>query len=118
MKFLIPLFLIVGLYAGNTNKTSVYFEKNRIIEAKYDPFAPLTKSEFNTMNIEDKGKLYLVAIMNSSVFLNSHWYGLGDKINGYKIYEIKRDRVLAKKNRKVIEFNMRKREKIVKVGEK
>jgi len=85
------------------------------------PFVMIKIDENKTELIADKPKKKTVqfrlgGIVNDKAYVNNRWIGIGDEINGYKLFEIIDDgiimlqdkhavKVLLKKNRQILKLN-------------
>jgi len=123
MKAFLILSIVMSIYAQDLKlkieRLIVPVEKKPIVKVKYDPFKKgqeVVQKVFNK-KVQDN-TLYVTSILNNRVFINSRWYRVGDKVNGYKIIQIKEDSILAKNSKKVLKFGIKRRDNIVKVEEK
>ena len=123
MKIFLILSIVLSLYAEDlklrTEKLIVPIEKRAIVKVKYDPFKKgkeVVQKVFSK-KVQDN-TLYVTSILNNRVFINSRWYRVGDKVNGYKIIQIKEDSILVKNSKKVLKFGIKRRDNIVKVEDK
>ena len=123
MKLILILVLFTSIYAQDLKlrieRLIVPVEKRPIVKVKYDPFKKgqeVIQKIFNK-KLQDN-TLYVTSILNNRVFINSRWYRVGDKVNGYKIIQIKEDSILAKNSKKVLKFGIKRRDNIVKVEDK
>ncbi len=123
MKIFLILSIVLSLYAEDlklrTEKLIVPIEKRAIVKVKYDPFKKgkeVVQKVFSK-KVQDN-TLYVTSILNNRVFINSRWYRVSDKVNGYKIIQIKEDSILVKNSKKVLKFGIKRRDNIVKVEDK
>ena len=123
MKIFLIFTMVISIYAqdlkSRIEKLITPLETKKIVYIKYDPFqkAQVVVQEV----IEQKPQentFYIMSILNNRVFVNSHWYSVGDEVNGYKILQIRKDSVLAKNSEKVVKFGVKRRNNIVKVEDK
>ncbi len=123
MKLVLILVMIINLYSHDLkNKIEKLIEppqSKTIVYVKYNPFKTLQKGMKKVFNkkIYDK-TFYVMSILNNRVFINSHWYNVGDKVNGYKIIQIKNNSILAKKRNKIIKYKLKRQNKILKIEDK
>jgi hypothetical protein len=115
--------MVVSLYAQDLKerieKLIVPPQKRTIVKVKYDPFKKGQEVVQKTFDGKPQDKtLHITSILNNKVFVNSHWYSVGDEVNGYKILQIREDSVLAKNSEKVVKLGIKRRDKIVKVEDK
>jgi hypothetical protein len=90
----------------------IYLAKNRVIKksTKVKRSTPkkyyhAKKRVYKNRTKQRHKRLILDAIMNNSALINSHWYKLGDSINGYKISTIESNSILLTKGNKKIELS-------------
>jgi hypothetical protein len=123
MKLILIFAMVMSLYAQDLKQRIeeliVPPQKRTIVQVKYDPFQKgqeVVKKAFETKSQEKT--LSVTSILNNKVFINSHWYSVGDEVNGYKIIQIREESVLAKNSEKVVKFGIKRRDNIVKVEDK
>ena len=74
-----------GKVAASANKTSV----------------SRTASKNTRKNATKRSKVFTLSlVMNNKAMINGSWYKAGEKVNGYKVSEVKRASVLLIKNKK------------------
>jgi len=123
MKIFLIFSIVLSLYAedltSRTQKLIEPIEKTLVTKVKYDPFKKGQEVVQKVMNKKEvESSLYITSILNNRVFVNSHWYKVGDKVNGYKIIQINNNDILAKNSKKVVKFGIKRRKNIVKVEDK
>ena len=123
MRIFLILSIVLSLYAEDlklrTQKLIAPIEKTLIVRVKYDPFKKGEEVVQKIFNKKRQDKtLYVTAILNNKVFINSRWYRVGDKVAGYKILQLKEDSILVKNSKKVLKFSIKRRNNIVKVKDK
>lgn len=123
MKLVLIFTVVISLYAqdlkSRIEKLTVPPQKRTIVQIKYDPFqkAQVVVQEAIETKPQEK-TFHVISILNNRVFVNSHWYSVGDEVNGYKILQIREESVLAKNSEKVVKFSIKRRDNIVKVEDK
>ncbi len=96
-----------------------YNSKHNLKAVKYDPFFKAQKViKKAIVKKKQSYNFFLSSILNNKAFIGSKWYGVGDKINNFKIIAIEKDAILAKKNRKIIKIGFYKSKKLLRVKEK
>ena len=96
-------------------------KKQNIVSVKYNPFKNGKKVLMKAFEQKAKDKentLHVASILNNKVFINSKWYSVGDKVLGYKILEINKNRVLARSGEKIVKFGISRQDKLLKVRNK
>ena len=123
MKIFLIFTMVISIYAqdlkSRIEKLITPLETKKIVYIKYDPFqkAQVVVQEAIEQKTQEN-TFYIMSILNNRVFVNSHWYSVGDEVNGYKILQIRKDSVLAKNSEKVVKFGVKRRNNIVKVEDK
>jgi len=123
MKLLLICMMVINLYAQDL-KTRIQTliappEKHSIVQIKYDPFKKAQEVVEKTFkNKKQEQTLHVTTILNGKVFVNSNWHGVGDRVDGYKIIQIREEGILAKKSGKVVKFGIKRKKSIVKVEDK
>ncbi len=74
-------------------------EKEPIAKIKYDPFFPDIQKK-KTKHFKAKKTLKLEAILNKTAFINGKWRKEREKVEGFEIIKIDKDKVLLKKGKK------------------
>ncbi len=74
-------------------------EKEPIAKIEYDPFFPDIQKK-KTKNFKVKKTLKLEAILNKTAFINGKWRREGEKVEGFEIIKINKDKVFLKKDKK------------------
>ena len=76
-------------------------EKEPIEKIEYDPFFPEIRKK-KTKNFKTEKRLKLEAILNKTAFINGKWRKEREKVEGFEIIKINKDKVLLKKAKKRI----------------
>jgi len=123
MKILILFVLIINLYASDLKvrieKLVEVPPKEKVVHANYDPFQNGKEIVMRTLETKIQTKaLRVTTILNNRVFIDSRWYKLGDTVQGYKIMQITKNNILAKKSDKVIKLGIKKSQKLLKIRDK
>jgi len=123
MKLVLILVMVVSLYAQDLKtrieKLVIPPIKTKTVKVKYDPFQKGQEVVRKTFESKPQDKTFhVMSIFNNKVFVDSHWYRVGDEVNGYKILQIRENSVLAKNSGKVVKFGIKRRDNIVKVEDK
>ncbi len=120
MRFMLMVMMVTALFSSDLEqKVEALFEvtkKEPIRKMQYDPFFKANKVVLKVLDdkiVDDT--IYIISILNSRVFVNSRWYGVGDMIGEYEIIDIRGDTVLAKKGGAVEKFGIRRVNKIIKI---
>ncbi len=123
MKLVLICAMVMSLYAQDLKirieKLIIPPQKKAIVQVKYDPFQrgqEVVKKAFE--NKQQEKTFNIISILNNRVFVNSHWYSVGDKVNGYKIIQIGEKSILAKNSEKIVKIGIKRRDNIVKVEDK
>ncbi|GAB6045832.1 hypothetical protein JCM11957_14300 [Caminibacter profundus] len=70
---------------------------------KYNAFEPNTNFlESIIINNKTSQIIKIKAIFNKKVYINNSWYKIGDTVNGYKIIKIIDNKIVLKKNNKLL----------------
>jgi len=123
MKIFLLCILIINLYGVDLKNKIINLqkspEKTKIINVKYDPFQN-GKEVVQKVSKEKKqiDTLYITTILNNRIFVNSKWYKVGDKINEYKIVQISKNSILARKDGKLVKLGIKKSQKLLKIRDK
>jgi hypothetical protein len=123
MRIFLILSIVLSLYAEDlklrTQKLIAPIEKTLIVRVKYDPFKKGQEvvQKIFSKKVQDN-TLYVTAILNNKAFINSRWYRVGEKVDGYKIIQLKENSILVKNSKKVLKFSIKRRDNIVKVKDK
>ncbi len=123
MKLLLMLIMVTSIYASDLKQRVEGFlippQKATIIHINYDPFGTahsVVQKAFDEK--EEEKSLYVASVLNGRVFIDSQWYGVGDKVSGYKIIQINRDGILVKNDKKIMKISIKRIDKIVKIERK
>ncbi|MBU0633378.1 hypothetical protein KKA17_12150 [bacterium] len=76
------------------------------------------KTVLRTLNKTWKPSLKVTLIINSKAFINGRWYGLNDRLYGYKITSIDNEKVSLVKNGKTKILSMKKGNKHIEINTK
>jgi hypothetical protein len=123
MKFILIFALLTSVYAQDL-KTRIEQliippKKSKISYIKYDPFKKGQEVVQKTFKVKPtEESLHISTILNNRVFANSSWRSVGDEVSGYKIIQINKNEVLARKNGKIVKFGIKRQKSIVKVEDK
>jgi len=70
---------------------------------KYNAFEPNTNFlESIIINNKTSQIIKIKAIFNKKVYINNSWYKIGDTVDGYKIIKIIDNKIVLKKNNKLL----------------
>lgn len=94
-------------------------KEGNIVLVTYDPFKRGEEIVLKTIELKKQdNSLNIISIMNNRVFIDSHWYSVGDEVRGYKILQINALNVLAKNDDKVVKLGIKKSSKLLKIRNK
>ncbi len=87
----------------------------------YDPFRSskrvVHRDSVGLSKKETKKTMAIQTILNSKAFIYDEWYGIGDKVQGYKIKSINQDSVTLVKNSKTSILKVQNSKNIIKMKE-